>query len=173
MSLSRTFVFFLVGHFLTKKPIRFIQEKCHKWLGICLFFILATLVQQTTSMNKYWVFGSQPYDHFHDDPSFGWLVRIYIYGLSFMGILAFLILTPNTHFFFTKWGKNTIFTYLLHGFIVKGLRATSLTDGSLSAPLFLGILILSLLTTIILSTNRVSRLCRPLVGKKWGVSLKN
>lgn len=176
MSLSRTvvfFPFFLVGHFLTKEHMKFIQDRCYKWLGISLFFILATLVQQNASMNKYWVFGSQPYDHFLDDPNFGWLVRIYIYSLSFMGILAFLILVPKRAFFFTKWGQNTIFTYLLHGFIVKGLRASSLTDASLTAPLFLVLVLLSLITTVILSTDIVSQLCRPLVGKKWRFSFKN
>ena len=176
MSLSRTFVFFpffLVGHFLTKEHIRYVQEQCRKWWGIVLFFILATLIQQNDVMNKYWVFGSQPYDHFLDDPSFGWLVRIYIYCLSFMGILAFLILVPQKMFFFTKWGRNTIFTYLLHGFIVKGLRTTSLTDAHLTAPLFLGLVVLSLLTTVLLSSNLVSQLCRPLIGKKWRFALKN
>lgn len=170
MSLSRTLVFFpffLVGHFMTKEHVTFIQEKCHAWLGVLLFFALGTFIQLNSVMNKYWVFGSQPYDHFLDDPSLGWVVRVYVYMLSFMGILAFLILVPKRNFFFTKWGQNTIFTYLLHGFIVKGLRATNLTDASLTAPLFLGLVIISLLTTVVLSSNTVSRLFRPLMGKKW------
>ena len=63
----------------------------------------------------------------------------------------------------THLGKNTLFTYLLHGFIVKGLRETSLNELPFTALTFCIIVIMSLIVTVILSSNTISTYLGPIM----------
>lgn len=166
LSISRTFVFlpfFLAGYYTTPRFIKYIQTKLSSFYSLVLFFIVFGAVTINDNMNKYWVFGSESYGHFLEDPSMGFFIRLYVYGLSFMAMFAFFIIVPNIHLIVTHLGKNTLFTYLLHGFIVKGLRETSLNELPFTALTFCIIVIMSLIVTVVLSSNTISTYLGPIM----------
>jgi fucose 4-O-acetylase-like acetyltransferase len=73
-----------------------------------------------------------------------------------VGILAFLLVVPKNRHFFSTWGKNTLTVYLLHGFLVKGLRAMDLTIEA-NTMAILVLFIFSMLVTVLLSSKRVGQ----------------
>lgn len=166
LSISRTLVFlpfFLIGHYTTPRAIQIVRSRLSKLIAIGLFFLVALLVEQNDQMNKYWVFGSLSYDHFLENPSLGFIVRLYIYSLSFLAMLAFFIIIPKYKLFFSRWGRNTLYTYLLHGFLIKALRAADISSIPLTSFSFFILFILSISVSIILSTNRVAKICQPVM----------
>ena len=170
LSLSRTIVFFpffLAGYYLT--PQYFDKVKSRRKKGMCLLFITTTVlfISKIDSLNKYWFFGSQPYDHFLENPDMGALVRILVYLISFMAIYVFFTLVPQREYKFTYLGRNTLYTYLLHGFFVKGLRAIGVEELDFSMWLLISIFLLSLSLTVLLSAERVKRRIKPIVEVRY------
>ena len=78
-------------------------------------------------------------------------------------IVAFLILIPRGHTWFTQFGQATMYVYLLHTFVLYPLRENGILDGE--RPLWFLILVLvgALGLTVALSTPFIRRVFRPLV----------
>lgn len=66
------------------------------------------------------------------------------------------MLVPKERRFFSNWGKNTLTVYLLHGFLVKGLRALDV-DFEINSLELLLLFIGSMLLTVLLSSKRVGQ----------------
>lgn len=92
-------------------------------------------------------FGSKPYDHFLENPEVGGVVRLFVYLISFIAIFAFFTLVPRKKYRFTYLGENTLYAYLLHGFIVKSLRSMDMGELTLKPWLFFVIVALSIVMT--------------------------
>jgi len=78
-------------------------------------------------------------------------------------IVAFLILIPRGHTWFTPFGQATMYVYLLHTFVLYPLRENGILDGE--RPLWFLILVLvgAVALTVALSTPFIRRVFRPLV----------
>lgn len=113
-------------------------------------------IQGNDFINKYWVFGSKPYEDYLNHPLLGGPQRLIFMAAGLIGIVAFLLLVPKERHFFSSWGKNTLTVYLLHGFLVKGLRALDL-DFEISSLEVLLLFIGSMLLTVLLSSKRVGQ----------------
>jgi fucose 4-O-acetylase-like acetyltransferase len=90
-------------------------------------------------------------------------VRLAFIALAAAMIVAFLILIPRRHTWFTQFGQATMYVYLLHSFVLYPLRENGFLDGE--QPLWFLILVLigALGLTVALSTPIVRRVFRPLV----------
>ncbi len=111
LSLSRTFVFFpffLVGFFMTKEHFQFLQTRATKIIGLVVMLLLLCFILANPELNEDWFLGSKPYDNFVDVKSLGLLIRMVVYGISFLSVFAFFTFVPKRRLFFTKWGKNTL-----------------------------------------------------------------
>lgn len=160
LSLSRTLVFFpffLLGFYLKPSFFSWLRQRAQKVWAAGLFVVFALLVHYSDAINKYWVFGSQPYDHFLENAEIGGLLRLAIYGASILLTFSFFVFVPNHEFRVTHWGRNTLYTYLLHGFLIKGLRATSFEDVASVQEVFLFVVLLSVIATALLSSPRFLR----------------
>lgn len=150
LSLSRTMVFFpffLLGFYLQASFFEKTKKPAMRVVGIILFVLLAKLVTYAEVWNKYWFFGSKPYDHFLENPEVGGVVRLFVYLISFIAIFAFFTLVPRKKYRFTYLGENTLYAYLLHGFIVKSLRSMDVGELTLKPWLFFLIVALSIAMT--------------------------
>lgn len=150
------FPYFMIGYVTPKTWIEKVKSCSQKWLALLLFGGLFLFIQSNDLINKYWVFGSKPYVDYLNQPLFGGIQRLFFLAAGLIGILAFLLLVPSGRYFFSKWGKNTLTVYLLHGFLVKGLRALDL-DIEISSWELLLIFMGSLLLTVLLSSKRVGK----------------
>ncbi|HZG73381.1 MAG TPA: hypothetical protein VEY51_17735, partial [Chondromyces sp.] len=91
----------------------------------------------------------------------------FLYVVSFALIACFFAFVPKKQLFFTNWGKNTLYVYLLHGFIIQLFRNSGLEDKAESVPLLLAC---SLLLAMLLSTSAVTTVTQPIIEanmSKW------
>ncbi len=166
LSLSRTFVFFpffLIGFFMQKEHFKKLQTRSARIAGSFIMLAIITFIIFNPDLNENWFLGSKPYASFVDVKTFGLLIRCVIYGISFLSIAAFLTFVPKKRLFFTKWGKNTLYVYLLHGFFIKMFREGSLSDFNYTSKTFVLLLAISFGLTVILSSNIVTTFVQPII----------
>lgn len=159
LAIQRTltfFPYFMVGYAVPKSWIEKLKTYPKRGVALFLFAGLFLFIQGNDLINKYWVFGSKPYEAYLNQPLLGGPQRLLFLAAGLVGIVAFLMLVPKEHHFFSNWGKNTLTVYLLHGFLVKGLRAMEL-DFEISSLEVLLLFIGSMLLTVLLSSKRVGQ----------------
>ncbi len=120
MSLSRIFVFqpwFLLGFYARRTKLRFIPPSIKGiivgGLGVCIVVLCCS------SISNEMLYGSYPYAALHYHAG----IRLFLALMAMMWIFVLcFILRPFINVripLITTLGQNTIFVFLLHGFIVK------------------------------------------------------
>lgn len=118
------FPFFLCGYYCRATKFDFSQlknNKIFKHVVFALFFIITLLL---CIFHKYintdWLLGSNPYAAF----GYNALVRLCTYIVAVINSLLVLVIIPNKEkVFITKAGVDSMSVFLLHGFVIKFLRA--------------------------------------------------
>ena len=90
-------------------------------------------------------------------------IRLALMLLAFGLIVAFLLLMPRRATWFTPFGAATMYIYLLHSFVLFPLRETGVLDGAQPWWVLPGVIVLSVLISIVLSLPLIRRVFRPLV----------
>jgi fucose 4-O-acetylase-like acetyltransferase len=160
LTLQRTLTFlpfFIAGYYLSSQQIDWFKHSSFKYWSVLFLSVVYLFLHYDQIMNKYWVFGSQPYEDFLMVPEFGAAIRCLILFLSILGITGFLGIVPDREMFFSKWGKNTMVVYLMQGFFVKGVRALGIDELSLSLLGFVILFAGSLFLTILLASEPFQR----------------
>ncbi|OMP66197.1 acyltransferase family protein [Domibacillus epiphyticus] len=173
LSIGRTFVFFpffLIGYHLKKEwfaplftlPVRIVL--LFTAIGLFLFFY------QHTNIQIEWLFGSRSYEELQADPLSGIVWRSLIYIMNVVMIAFILSIVTHKRFFFTTWGQNTLYVYLLHGFFVQSSRHVDSLE--LPPSLFALFAAASILTFILSSPITASLFCPVLEQKRPGFLMK-
>lgn len=166
LSLSRTLVFFpffLAGYFLNKDDFQMLRSNKAKVVAATVMFVVTIGIVYFSDLDEKWFFGSKPYGELESEAVLGMLKRTGIYALQFLMAGSFFAFIPRRRFFFTRWGRNTLYVYLLHGFIIRLFRGSSLED-YLNQTLTLPVLIFaSFVLTAILSSKYVTSLTQPFI----------
>lgn len=125
LSIGRTFVFlpfFLAGYYAKRE---WLQPLFYPLVRILLSLAAAGLFLYCyvhTNMQIEWLFGSQSYAALGVEPLDGLFLRLFVYAINVVMIAFVLSIVPHRMFFFTSWGRNTLYVYLLHGFFVQSSR---------------------------------------------------
>lgn len=170
LSLSRTFVFFpifLIGYYMNKEHFDWVRKRSSKLVATTIFFIVFVGFYIFPTINYKWLFGSKSYYDLVQSPIEGIFIRLFFYLLSLMMIYCFFACVPKRHYFFTRFGKNTLYVYLLHGFFVRIFRATEMQDLFNKPNSYFLILLVAFTLTILLSSNFVTLLAQPIIELKW------
>ncbi|KIL45861.1 acyltransferase family protein [Jeotgalibacillus soli] len=166
LSLSRTFVFFpffLLGYYIKREHFHMLNKKPVKLAAyFSLSFVLFLMILLPEWSNR-WLLGSHSYQDLGQPYEISPLIRFTIYALNIWLIASFFSIVPQKKYFFTNWGKNTLYVYLLHGFIIQLFRETQI--GLIVNPFIslLLIMVASLFLTILLSTNWITAIAQPLI----------
>lgn len=166
LSLSRTLVFFpffLVGYFLKKEHFYYLKTHFVMILGGIFIVLLLSFITFHPNLNDKWFLGSKPYANFVEVKSLGLFIRALVYLISFGSIAAFFSFIPRKRLFFTKWGKNTLYVNLLHGFFIKFFREGSQTDFQYSPSTFLLLFVVTFVLTVLLSSRLVKIFVQPVI----------
>ncbi|KAB7669347.1 acyltransferase family protein [Bacillus sp. B1-b2] len=176
LSLTRTFVFFpifLIGFYMKKEHFQLVQSKFARVCSIIIFLSVFIGFHLYPFINYQWLFGSKSYEALGEGIIVGMGIRICFYLLSFIMIFCFFACVPKKEYFFTKFGKYTLYVYLLHGFIIRIFRESHLPEIFESPNYYIMIVIVSLLLTMFLSSNMIISLTQPIIElkgsklKKW------
>lgn len=168
-SLSRTFVlfpFFLTGYYLSKKHFKALAQPRARVGSFIVMLIVLIGILSFPELNEKWFFGSKAYSEFDSVDFYGMLKRAGIYVVQFAMAASFFAFVPRRQFFFTSWGKNTLYVYLLHGFIVRTFRGSSLEEYVNQVQTLPALLVVSLLLTILLSSKFITSITQPIIEMK-------
>ncbi|PFA69352.1 acyltransferase [Bacillus sp. AFS015802] len=169
LSLSRTFVFFpifLMGYYMEKEHFEYFKTSKARIVAGSLFVIVFLGMYFIPEFSDKWLLGSKPYGDFEWNSAISMVVRAAVYLLNVVMIFSFFTFVPTKRQFFTKWGKNTLYVYLLHGFLIRLFRESHLKDTidpDTSLVLLLGV---SFVLTMIFSTKFFTSITQPIIEFK-------
>jgi fucose 4-O-acetylase-like acetyltransferase len=169
LSLSRTFVFFplfLVGYYLNKEQFQKMKATKIKIMSGSVLIVTFITFFFYPGFDHQWLFGSKPYEVLDAYGLAGALTRIGVYAISFLTTMCFLALVPTRELFFTKWGTRTLYVYLLHGFFIKSFRNSQLVNVLKESEQIIVLLVVSLLLTMLLSSNFIKHTTQPIIEMK-------
>jgi len=125
-SISRTIVFFpffMAGFFFNRE---YLDTLCQNKFRIMAAAILACFILVVglfgQDLELRWLYGSFSYAQAGHNEWFAGIYRLALYAVATVISLCVLILISQHNIrFISGLGRNTLYTYLLHGFIIKGL----------------------------------------------------
>ena len=177
LSLSRTFVFFpffLIGYYLNKNHLQTLRTLNGKLIAAATIFIIAIGMVYFPELNVKWLLGSKPYNQLESIAAFGMLKRIGLYSVNLLMVGSFFALVPRRRFFFTNWGKNTLYVYLLHGFIVRIFRESELEKYINNNKTMIILIIITFVLISLLSSKFIIGAAQPIIeikGSKWRTAI--
>ncbi|EIJ81720.1 hypothetical protein PB1_02235 [Bacillus methanolicus PB1] len=169
LSLSRTFVFFpffLLGYYLRKEHIFALFRVKFRLFSLAAFIIVFIGFYFYPEMNYEWLLGSKPYGELGEASFTAMFTRLGLYILSVIMVFSFFAFVPRKQYFFTSLGKNSLYVYLLHGFFVRTFRESEFQKFFHEPENFLLLAGISLLLTIVLSSQIAISLAQPLIEFK-------
>jgi fucose 4-O-acetylase-like acetyltransferase len=169
LSLSRTFVFFpmfLIGYYLGKDQLeKIFTFKFRAWAFIMIAVVFLGFYIYP-EINYKWLLGSKPYSELETTSVISMYKRLGFYGLSLIMVFSFLAFIPRGQYFFTKWGKQTLYVYLLHGFFVRVFRESEIHNYFTEFENYIMLAGISLMITMILSSKVITSLAQPIIELK-------
>lgn len=167
LSFARTFIFFpffLIGFYLKKEHFQILFT-----IPARVALLLSTTAVLYASYvfagyDQDWLFGSVSFQELGATNLEGMTYRFIIYVLNFIMIAALLAFVPHKNYFFTAWGRNTLYVYLLHGFFIQTFRESAWEE---SAQSILLLLAAAIILAMFLSSKAVTALTQPLIELKW------
>lgn len=177
-SVSRTLVFFpffLIGYYLDKSWIdrlRTTRLRIYSSIGLILTYVMIS--SYGYKYKKEWFFGSFSYESLgHDEWSAG-IYRIAVYGAAVLIGGMIMILIPERQLpWISTMGTNTLYTYLLHGFIVLVLTASDFYTHFTTTTEKLLLIPFGIILTMLLSFSSIRYLFKWLVEPKMKLLLKH
>ncbi|WP_411350184.1 acyltransferase family protein [Paenibacillus sp. WLX2291] len=160
-SVSRTLVFFpffLLGYYMDRSWIDRLRTPMMRIMAVFVlvgaFIVLGVYAPQ---IDKEWLYGSFSYESLgHNEWSAG-IYRVGVYALAVLVGASVMSLMPQRRIAgVSGMGGNTLYTYLLHGFLVMALTVSGFYEWFVDVPVRGLLLIpLGLLITFMLSLSSV------------------
>lgn len=133
-------------------------------LGALTMFLLGTDLWRSLRLGT-WLYYSNPYEEFAFENWWaGALMRLGLIGIALLLTVALLALVPRSPMPFTSIGQASLYVYLLHTFPLYPLRQLDVTgEGAPAEVWFVGLILFSVLLTVVLASKPVTWLTRPLI----------
>lgn len=113
---------------------------------------------------QYWFFYDRAYEVLGSAEWWSWFARLGVLALGALLALAFLALVPNRRLWITRFGRSTMYIYLLHSFVLYPIRESGVLQGTGISELLLVVMIaLAVLISILLGTRIVRAVFAPLI----------
>ena len=166
LSLSRTFVFFpffLIGYHLQKEHFQKLTTAKFKFYALVSFGLIFVWFYYFPEIDSQWLLGSKPYSEIETASILSMFKRLGMFIVNSFMIMSFMALVPKGSYFFTRWGTQTLYVYLLHGFFVRTFRFTSISEYFTTVENYILLAAISLIITIILSSDLTRSIAQPII----------
>jgi len=172
------FPFFLLGHY-SKKNQWFLQKVTNNQSGkyrataviilicalICSLILKGRLNHDYMYDRFYFEFGQHIWIHF--------MLRGIAYSTSILVSIAFISLVSKSYNIMTRMGERSMYVYLLHLPIMVFFRYSQALNEITNLCYFFATLLLTVILTLLLSTDTIQRLTRPIVQPYATSNLRN
>ena len=170
LSLSRTIVFFplfLIGFHLNRGHFSLIRKKQFRFPAIMIFFSIFCYFYFNPGFDSEWFYGRNPYEILGADLSLAPFMRAGMYLLNLAAAASFFSFISEKESFITKYGRNTLYVYLLHGFIIQPLRESTMIEKlDMDLYLFVFLALFTFVCTLILAGKVVTTIAEPVIELK-------
>ena len=173
LSLSRTFFFFpffLMGYHINRENFAKMKNKWNVRISSVVAILLVVFVYLYGDVHLVeWYFGRIPYEDIrYSILQSGALSRLFIYGLMLVATYIFLSFVPKGKQWYTEIGGKTLCVYLLHLFIIRAFKETSVYNWIEVTGNYVLIFAIAFGIVYVLSRNWVWKVTAPLltVNKK-------
>ncbi|OWA37731.1 fucose 4-O-acetylase [Saccharibacillus sp. O16] len=170
-SISRTIVFFpffLAGYYLDKSMIDRVRTSGFRLLSaIVLCASIFVMIKYEGRLNPEWFYGSLPYRAIDHPEWTAGVYRIAAYAAAVLiGGSVMILMTSRNLPYVSALGRYTLYAYLLHGFVAKGMIAAGFYEQIGESKAALLLIPLGVLLTAVLSSSFVRRRFRWLLEPK-------
>jgi fucose 4-O-acetylase-like acetyltransferase len=164
--------FYVLGLTLRPEHIKALRQPRMRALGAAVLIAAWPLADRLRTANVHWIFWDRSYDALHVDTLHGIAYRGGLIVAAAATSLALIAVLPDRPSALSRWGRATLYGYLLHGFVVWGFKWTSLNEqvrSPLGYLLFVGA---CLVVSALLCSRAVQWLTKPVVEPSLGWLLK-
>jgi fucose 4-O-acetylase-like acetyltransferase len=176
LSLCRTFVFFpffLLGHLLERRHLVQLQTPGARLLGAGVLVGFLAYVQAIMPVQvEDWLFGSSSYADLGTTAALGSAMRLALYPLSLIGVLALLALVPTRRLRLTPLGSRTLYIFGLHGFGVELFVNRGLLDSWMAQGHYWLLPALAAAAVALLGNAAAISVARPVMELRLPASLR-
>ncbi|WP_430790083.1 acyltransferase family protein [Virgibacillus flavescens] len=172
-SLSRTFVFFpffLVGYWLTKEHVMILKRKSVRLVALAIMTTVAATIFFAPDFNSDWLLASKSYVDL-GLPETGIAARILVYVTATIMAMSVLAWIPTRENMFTKFGTQTLYVYLLHGFFVQFFRDSNFFEVNGVIDLG-GLVVVAAAIVLSLSSKPIQLVSQPIIEGNLSVMRK-
>lgn len=161
--------FYVLGLVLTREHLEHLKKT---WVriagGVVLVGGLAACFVVKDRMNYLWIFWRDTNEDLGVSELTGSAMRLAMIAVGAVLTFAFLAVVPRRRTFFTALGATTIYTFLLHGFVVQWVQhyKWDRLDALQNIPGLLLVIVLAVIVGTLLSTQPVVKALR------WAVEPK-
>jgi fucose 4-O-acetylase-like acetyltransferase len=165
LSMNRTFgllPFYVLGLMIKPEHLDMLRQRWARVAGAAVLVIgLGIAFAVHTKVPTEWIRWREANHAIGVDDLTGSLIRLALLAVGALLVAAFIAITPRRRVWFTGLGAATMYAYLLHGFVVKGVERF---HGRLDNPLGVALVVVF---GVVLATV----LCTPPVRKitKWAI----
>ena len=132
--------------------------------GVLLLALpLTVLVRSRYENPQQWLYWNWGYDRLKVDTATGMGLRLSLYLVTAIMIFAALAVMPRAKSFITSLGAASIYTYLLHGLLVKTLQVTGVDDRVTGGFALVLAVALCVAAAALLASGPVRKVFRPVV----------
>ncbi|WP_157420093.1 acyltransferase family protein [Oceanisphaera avium] len=170
LSISRTlyfFPFFILGYKLNNTLIAkdrlFNLPAIFYWALLALIFVGLFIFKEVPYQ---WFYGGDSYANLGVESNYGFVYRLFCYGLSTIAALAVFMVIPNRGEKVASYGENSLYVYAWHGLFIKvavyfGIMSSVAEMSSLTALLIF--FVASVLLTMLLASHWMASLTNKLL----------
>ncbi|MFF5171916.1 acyltransferase family protein [Micromonospora sp. NPDC000089] len=177
LSLDRTAAllpFFVFGVWIGRGGLSYHPSRGVRLAAVAVFVTAAPIAYLVASrLSSLWVYWNNPYQRAGVDTTQGVLIRLGLMAAGFAMAWAIMMLAPRHSTVLTGWGANSMYPYLLHGFVVLAFTWSSLPERVDDIPTFLALTAAAIALVWITASRPVVRASRPLVSPPIGWLLKS
>jgi fucose 4-O-acetylase-like acetyltransferase len=112
--------FYVLGLLLRPEHFELLKRPVARVLGWAVLagaFVMSFVVMNHMARN--WVYWKHPHDTLNVDNVTGTVMRLAMFAAALVLVAAFLAVVPRRRTWFTSLGANTLYAFLLHGFITR------------------------------------------------------
>ncbi|MEU5562708.1 acyltransferase family protein [Micromonospora musae] len=165
--------FFVAGVWLGRGRLAYRPSPRVRLAAIAVLITAVPIAYLVASrLSSLWVYWNSSYEQAGVAATRGVLIRLGLMIVGFAMTWAIMMLTPHRRTFFTDWGANSMYPYLLHGFVVLAFTWSPLPEQVDNIPALLALAAAVVLLVWITASPPVVRATRPLVSPPIGWLLK-
>jgi fucose 4-O-acetylase-like acetyltransferase len=167
LGLSRTltyFPFFYLGIKMSKNHFIWFKKDIVKIASICFLVLLYILLKNVTFFNYQFLWSTLSYEGYGFNALTGLKNRFIQYIVALFMMVALFSLVPLKKTFVSSIGENTLYIFLMQGFLIKLLQffyPEFLTEISLTKVLYFSSI--SLLFSLLFSVPLIRKITSPLI----------